>query len=193
MIKASVIIPTVNRAGRLEVLLRSIARNTVLPYEAVIIEQGDAVKTREFIESKQFPFPVRVYYQEQKSSSIARNRGVEEAGGEILFFLDDDMEIGDSYIEISLEYFQENPSVIGITGSFTKKEPAWNIKKFFAIFFLIYSWRMKNIVLPSGSYDFIRGRNYYKDQTVEWMWGGNMILRRKIFDEGFVGDDLCGG
>lgn len=183
--KTSVIIPTINRPDSLKVLLYSLARGTTFPDEVVIIEQGDATETRRNVGSYSLPFLVSIYEQDEKSSAVARNRGAQESTGDIIFFFDDDTEVGTAYIETAQEYLHAYPQTLGLTGRFTKEVSRALWRRLFGIFFNVYSWRARNIVLPSGSYDFIRGAHAKEEQALEWMRGGNMVFRRAIFDEGF--------
>ena len=181
--KTSVIIPTVDRREHLNVLLNSLARGTLLPDEVVIVEQGDVEDTRKGLVS--LPFPVKILAHDEKSSATARNLGVRKATGEILFFFDDDIEINPDYLQNALDYLCANPQVLGLTGQFEgeKPRPPWRL--WVACLFNVHSPRASNIVLPSGSTDFIRGANAHNEQEVEWMRGGNMVLRRNAFDEAF--------
>lgn len=183
--KTSVVIPTVNRPDSLKVLLHSLAGATLLPDEVVIIEQGDALVTRRHLSSDSFPFPVLIHAHDEESSATARNRGVKESTGDIIFFFDDDMEVDAAYLKNAVEYLGAHPDLLGLTGRFVGETPRPALRLFLGIFFNVYSTRARNVVLPSGAYDFIRGAQANEEQAVQWMRGGNMVFRRAVFDEGF--------
>lgn len=182
--KLSVIIPTIDRQDNLNILLKSISNSSIIPQEIIVVEQGDCEKTKKNI-SSYVNLNIRVVGLEEKSSTKARNLGFDKSSGDIIFFFDDDMELSDKYIENAVKYFEENKDVLGVTGSFVNDKPSWSWKRWLGVLFCVYSLKARNIVLSSGSYDYIRGKNLFFAQSVEWMQGGNMVFRRKVFEDGF--------
>jgi glycosyltransferase involved in cell wall biosynthesis len=89
----SVVIPTHNRARLVERALRSVATQTFTDFEAVVIDDGSTDDTQETLGSmRSLPFRL-VTHQFAKGVAAARNRGVAEAAGEFVVFLDDDDEL----------------------------------------------------------------------------------------------------
>lgn len=182
----SVIVATLNRPHRVRELLDSILKNTVLPNEVILVEQGDVEKlTAEIGSVSEFEkLNIKIIHQTIASLSLARQRGVEESAGEILIFLDDDMLVTENFLEVANDFLNKNPNILGLTGSFMKDEPAWTFKKVLGVLFFIYSFRCQNVVLMSGCYDYVRGSNQKTEQIAEWLFGGNMVVRRRVFQEG---------
>lgn len=181
--KTSVIIPTLNRPEHLSRLLKDLCSGTRLPDEILVIEQGDWARSEEI--ASQFS-RVRVLYELEKSLPVARNTGIRESTGDILFFFDDDMSVGEQYLEVAITYLEAHADVLGVTGSYMKGERAWTPKRFLGVLFCVYSFKSRNSVLPSGSNDYIRGKNLSLEQSVEWLYGGNMVLRKEVFAQGFA-------
>lgn len=89
----SVVIPTHNRARLLERALRSVSSQTFTDFEAIVVDDGSTDATQQILASRH-PFPCRVFSHERaKGVAAARNRGVVEATGEFVVFLDDDDEL----------------------------------------------------------------------------------------------------
>ena len=84
----SVVIPTYNRAGLLAKAVESVLAQSVLPDEVVIVDDGSTDNTRELC--AQWPSPVRYIHQENAGVAAARNRGIAEARGRYIAFLDSD-------------------------------------------------------------------------------------------------------
>lgn len=181
----SVVIATINRQAHLSRLLWSLCCSTQLPDEVIVVEQGDVKKTQQIVDQYSGHIHIKIVYQNELSLSVARNTGIEIAICDIIVFLDDDMEVASTYIETAVKYLGQNQHVLGLTGHVQKKDSYINVRKIIGIFFGIYSYRATNRVLVSGSYDYIRGKSADRDQSVEWMWGGNMVFRRSIFKHGF--------
>jgi glycosyltransferase involved in cell wall biosynthesis len=93
--KITVAIPTHNRARLLGELLASIAALKIpagVEAECVVIDNNSTDDTRAVVEMFAMTSPLAVRYvrEERPGSSYARNRAVDEATGEFIFFIDDD-------------------------------------------------------------------------------------------------------
>jgi glycosyltransferase involved in cell wall biosynthesis len=84
----TVIIPCYNAAPFLRETLESVMNQTQLPLEVLVIDDGSTDDSAAIAES--FDPPVRVIRQPNRGESVARNRGIDEARGVWLAFLDAD-------------------------------------------------------------------------------------------------------
>jgi len=99
----SVILCSHNRAGHLEGTLRSL-RDVRVPErwtaELILVDNASTDTTPEVMRAFDHPeMEVRVVREEKKGLSNARNRGVEEAQGQVLLFTDDDVRFPSDWIE----------------------------------------------------------------------------------------------
>ena len=94
----SVIIPTWNRSELLPRALESALSQTLLPIEVIVVDDGSSDNTRDIVRSD-FP-AVRYFYQSNLGVSAARNRGIYEASGDWIAFLDSD----DQWLPEKLEF-----------------------------------------------------------------------------------------
>jgi len=85
----SVIIPTFNRGYCLEESIRSVLEQSFIDFELVVVDDGSTDNTSELV--RRFP-AVKLIRLEEKNRgvSFARNRGVVEAQGDWVGFLDSD-------------------------------------------------------------------------------------------------------
>jgi GT2 family glycosyltransferase len=94
-IKASLIVSTYNWPQALELALAAIARQSRLPDEVVVADDGSAPATRALVERVAAQFPVRLVHVWQEDIGFrlarARNRAIAAARGDYLIFLDGDM------------------------------------------------------------------------------------------------------
>ena len=92
----SVVIPTFNRADSLRVTLDGLARQTYPHdgFEAVVVSDGSTDGTDALLAeyAQAAPFVLRPVFQPNGGPARARNRGIEEARGAVVVFLDDDVE-----------------------------------------------------------------------------------------------------
>ena len=95
-LRFSVIVPTYQRRNLVLALVRSMMRQEFDgDFEVIVVVDGsndgssDALRKLGRIE---VPFPLTILEQPNQGAAFARNRGAAVARGEILLFLDDDME-----------------------------------------------------------------------------------------------------
>ena len=88
----SVVVPTFRRR---EVVLRNVAAlaaQTATDFEVIVVDDGSRDGTPQALRALETPFPLTVIEQENLGAGAARNAGAAAAQGELLLFLDDDME-----------------------------------------------------------------------------------------------------
>jgi spore maturation protein CgeB/GT2 family glycosyltransferase len=90
----SAIVPTRDGLGHLERLFAGLTAHTRYPeLEVVVVDNASSDGTLAYLESLRTPFPVHVVANEENLSYAQANaRGVERASGELLLFLNNDIE-----------------------------------------------------------------------------------------------------
>jgi glycosyltransferase involved in cell wall biosynthesis len=88
MVKLSVIIPNYNRASLIGETIQSVLSQTRPPDEIIVIDDGSTDRSQDAI--RKFMPRVRLITQENRGPATARNRGVAEASGDFIQFLDSD-------------------------------------------------------------------------------------------------------
>ena len=103
----SVILPTYNRKEFLPRCLDAVFNQSYQPLEVIVVDDGSTDGTYTFIRDK-YRGKVR-YFQEKHSGlpAIARNRGLEAAGGDYIAFCDSDDYWMQHKIEFQLRRMQE--------------------------------------------------------------------------------------
>jgi glycosyltransferase involved in cell wall biosynthesis len=87
--KVSVVIPTYNRATNVQAGIKSVLAQTFSDLEVIVVDDGSSDGTGQIL-SNIFGDRIRYFSQVNQGASVARNRGVEEARGEWIAFLDSD-------------------------------------------------------------------------------------------------------
>ncbi len=121
MPKYSVIIPTYNRAKTLALTLDSVCHQTIPleKYEVLVIDDGSIDNTREAVAEfmKQYSdYDIKYFYQKNAGPAKARNLGIKESKGEIIFFTDDDCTVPPNWMEMLLDGYRRYPDVVGVGG-----------------------------------------------------------------------------
>ena len=84
----SVIIPTYNRAASIGEAIESALAQAYPAMEIIVVDDGSTDDTQQIV-THRYP-QVRYFHQENRGVASARNRGVREARGELIAFLDSD-------------------------------------------------------------------------------------------------------
>jgi len=105
----SVIIPAYNSAAFIERAIRSVLQQTWQPLEILVIDDGSTDNTREVVQA--IEGPIRYIRQENAGASAARNRGIQEAKGDFIAFLDSDDEWLPRRLERTLAPLLANPAL----------------------------------------------------------------------------------
>lgn len=87
--KVSVVIPTYNRANKVGKTIESALAQTVADLEVIVIDDGSSDDTG-LVLREAFGDRIRYFAQPNQGASVARNRGIEQARGEWIAFLDSD-------------------------------------------------------------------------------------------------------
>jgi len=102
----SVVIPTYNVAPLIAETLKSVFAQTFTDFEVIVVDDGsdDAAELERALE----PYRERVHYvrQENLGAGAARNRGVQEARGEFIAFLDSDDLWMPEYLEEQVRFLR---------------------------------------------------------------------------------------
>ena len=104
--KVSVIVPTYNRADRLERALNSIVSQTYQDFELIVVDDGSTDKTYQLMKS--FPKAQYLYIKKNSGVSKARNVGLAFAKGELICFLDSDDLWKEKKIQIQSLWLENN-------------------------------------------------------------------------------------
>ncbi|MEZ5001641.1 MAG: glycosyltransferase family 2 protein [Chitinophagales bacterium] len=108
--KTSLIVSTYNRPETLRLTLYSIARQSQLPDEVIIADDGSTQATQLLIDQmkNQFPVPLVHVWQEDQGFRLAaiRNKAIVKATGQYLIFTDGDIILHKDFIQSHLTFAQ---------------------------------------------------------------------------------------
>jgi glycosyltransferase involved in cell wall biosynthesis len=110
----SVVIPTRNRPVSLRRLLRSLAGQTLLPLETIIVDASDAGEPESW--AIEFPTLHIRLFTSRPSVCLQRNTGVAAARGSFIQFADDDIELPFDYLATLAGYLTMHPDSGAVSG-----------------------------------------------------------------------------
>lgn len=168
MLKISVVIPVYNMEKYLEQCIKSIREQTLLDIELICINDGSTDSSLDLLEAYcEQDSRIRVITQENKGVGAARNRGIREAKGEYVAFMDPD----DYYLdERILEDLYQAATAQGVQicgGSLSEdhKDGQWIRKEFLGVY-TKYTFEREGYVeykdyqFDYGFYRFIYNREF---------------------------------
>lgn len=187
----SIIIPTFNRADQLNRTLFSLLelktdRNL---FEIIVVDNGSTDNTKEIVEKyieQNRNTTIRYIYDAMPGLLTGRHRGAKEAKGEILTFIDDDVQISSTWLDTILEVMSTKPEVALLTGSnlplYESYPPKW----------ISYFWSKDENGKKCGWLSLMDFGNEEKEIHPNFVWGLNFTIRKNIFEllGGFHPDNI---
>jgi len=110
MPKASIIIVTYNRAELIADAIQSALDQTIDDFELLIIDDGSTDNTKEVVASFDSS-KIKYVYKNHSGIPDSRNRGIKEARGEFIVWLDSDDMLMPNILELELEVVENDPAV----------------------------------------------------------------------------------
>lgn len=175
--QVSVIIPTYNRVKDLDECLDSIIVQITLPEEVIIVDDSDNNEIEDLIKNLKGEFKEKdillryIKNERERSLTIARNIGIENANGDIISFLDSDVILDRNYIKEISRFLKENPYALGVQGRIQ------NIKKLDvvagSIFTKLFYFGFKRLEYPLTA----------KVIRCKWLSGANQSYKKDILEE----------
>jgi len=184
--QVSVVIPTYYRPDDLTQLLDSLLKQTVKPFEVIVVDDNTPTDIiRAVCEKYRTKFErintelIYIRNPRKRSAAVARNVGVEKAKGDIALFLDSDVILYPDFIEKILDVFNLYSQAIGVEG--------W-----------IINLRKGKFYYPLQVYNKIFHHFHYTKNTCklfeypiepqkiiscEWLSGGVTAFKHSIFGE----------
>ena len=104
----SVIVPTYNYANYIGKAVDSVLCQSYSDLEIIIVDDGSTDNTKDIV-SKFNDSRIHYFYQKNQGANVARNRGVAEANGEYILFLDSDDVLHPQHLEAYLQVALKNP------------------------------------------------------------------------------------
>lgn len=205
MVKYSIVVPTFNRAKLLSEVLTSVLNQTIsnLEYEIIVVDDGSNDNTKNIVESfikKDNTKNLLYVFQSNRGPAAARNVGIKNSSGKIIFFIDDDCKAPINWLENILLGYEKYPEVIGVSGWYdfennsdiwSKYQTCWAKRRFGNVlnFEKIYNTAIgspcgntantsykKDILTKVGGFDEAFGSPGFED------WD----LKKRIHDRGYL-------
>ncbi len=131
----SVVVCSYNREKYIADAIESLVNQTLSAdlYEVLIIDNNSKDRTGqiaiEWIEKHKDTHQISYFKESNQGLCFARNRGIQEARGQFICYMDDDGIADTNFLEVQYNFLKENPDVIGLGGKIIPRyvhgKPAW--------------------------------------------------------------------
>ena len=108
--QVSVIIPTYNRGGIIKDAIDSVLSQDYENFELIIIDDGSNDHTSDVLNA--YGDEIKIFFQKNKGVSAARNRGIAEATGQFIAFLDSDDIWLPQKLSVQVDFFNRMPDAL---------------------------------------------------------------------------------
>lgn len=193
--KISVIVPTYNRPKALKLCLLSLAKQSVLPHEVLIADDGSGPETQNMVKTLQHDltevFPIKHVWHEDDGFRKPRilNETVRQASGDYLIFIDGDCIAHKHFIRAHVENSSPNAILSGKRVEFGKDLTER----------LLANETVLNSLTLSLLWDAVRGRSRKVEEAImlrsplirrlahrdritdDGVWGCNFSLYKELF------------
>ena len=136
MEKISVILPVFNEEMLIERCIDSILKQTYKNFELIIVNDGSTDGTLEKIKNYN-DNRIKIYSQKNQGAGQARNKGLEEATGDFICFVDSDDTINKNFLEIMSKLLKERQAQIVACSYSRNTHKIYELKKQEAFKYLI--------------------------------------------------------
>jgi GT2 family glycosyltransferase len=187
--KISIIVPTYNRNEMLRSTLKNILSFQDQYHELIVVDQTKEhdTETTLFLDTLKNEEKIILLCLDYPNLPNARNEGIKAAAGDIVLFLDDDVEIHRDFIPAHLAVY-DDPEIGGTTGPVTVVNPGKNDNIVFknslpakrlmkAIVFFFIRKKASSVSRFGVISDFSGTKRLYADTGI----GCNLAFRKEIF------------
>ncbi len=176
----SVIIPTYEREAPLRDSIKDVLQQDYPKFEVLVVDQTPIhePETQAYLEQLSAASKIRWFRVDWASLPAARNYAVRRASGDIIIFIDDDIQLPDGFLQAHARNYQERPEVGAVAGRVFDR-----MKLSDSGGSLIIEDLPPEAMDPGIAWYYIDLVHTIKPQRVLSVRGCNMSFRREIFTE----------
>lgn len=181
--KISLVLPVFNGGGYLSQMLDSVTVQTFNDWELILVDDGSTDETPDICD-RYASERIHVIHQKNGGVSAARNRGMKEAKGEYIGFVDADDLIEPTYLEHLSEGFGSDLIVAGFcfdntpaqptfrNGVFHREDISQHLETFLNSLFFHFPWArlFRRNVLNDNHLQFDTSFRFAEDMVFDWQF-----------------------
>jgi glycosyltransferase involved in cell wall biosynthesis len=157
----SLVIPAYNEERYLKAVLDSVAKQTVMPDEVIVVDNNSTDGTVAL--AKSYPF-VKLIAEKRQGVGYASHRGFLAAKNELIARIDADTVLGPSWVETAIQYLELHDNVAAITGKCYFYD--FPFRRGFSAYHAFFQHYLQRLIAGT---------------TI--LWASNMVIRKSVWDE----------
>jgi glycosyltransferase involved in cell wall biosynthesis len=166
----SVVIPLFNKRETIKRTINSVLFQTHNPLEIIVVNDGSNDDSPSVVQTFESPL-IKIIHQKNSGVSAARNKGIREAKGELIAFLDADDIWKPEYLKTILKLRQKFPNAGAYATSYERVSNAGN-----------FVLKVKNKKLPAPPWEGII-KNYFDiNSSMPILCTDTMVVPKIIFE-----------
>lgn len=176
----SVIVPTYGREEPLRDTLADLLRQNYPNFEVLVVDQTKThePETQAYLDELAATNKIQLFQVDWASLPGARNYGVRRSKGEILLFIDDDVQLPEGFLEAHARNYLERPEIGAVAGRVFDRMKLADSKQRLTIEYL-----PPEAMDPGIAWYHIDLVHTVKPQQVLTARGCNMSFRRELFEQ----------
>lgn len=182
----SIVVPTRNRPEDVSRCLDSIAAQSRPAEQVVLVDDGDLPD--DFLREVRGSLPERTAFDVTSSdgppgSAVARNTGLRHATEDVVVFLDDDVELGERYLDRLVRRYEayDDESLAGIGGIDDGDLQPATRNWWFALFYQGDPWRINRAGFSTLRTDENLAAGV--PTVTDWLVGNNLSFKREVVED----------
>lgn len=184
MAKVSIIIPSFNSAEHLPKALESILGQGYQDFEIIIVDDGSRDDTQKIVNTYIWRprNKIRYFYQNNRGPGAARNRGIQEARGEYLSFLDADDLLIEHSLAKRVNFLDRYPGIALVFTDYYLKDSAKERARV-RLKECNFLDAFRGVIYPQDNNDIIFNYSFfskYLEFSPHPIWTGTVMLRKDI-------------
>jgi GT2 family glycosyltransferase len=184
-LRVSVVIPVFNGGSDLQKCLDAIAASSYPVFECIVVDDastdGMTNQVAELHEARV------IQLETQQGPANARNRGVEDAAGDIIFFIDADVLVHPDTLEIAVKVLESEPEIVAVFGSYDDEPEHGSFLSQYRNLF--HHWVHQTSQNEAST--FWTGCGVIRREVLMEMGGFNSNYRRPSIEDIELGSRLC--
>lgn len=187
MPKVSAIIPTYNSVKYIVEAIDSVLVQICKDFEIVIVDDGstDATKIAAAKYTQEYPDKIKYFYQQNQGPGAARNRGLQEARGEYVAFLDADDALTENSLEKRIQFLERHKEADLVFTDYNidvGKKQTINARlkneEFLPYFKDAIATQEKNEIVFNAKFY----KHYFSYSPLP-IWTGTVMMRKRVVDK----------
>jgi len=191
MTSVSVIIPAYNAKEYISDAIESILRQEYHNYEIIVVDDGSTDTTAETVGNYIGRGNIRYIRQINSGPGAARNRGIDEAVGEYICFLDSDDELIDTSLKKRVDFLEKHQDVSMVFSDYYRYQTPFLFDVHFKENKFLF--KFNKAIIKHDSNEYIFGNQYYECalESSPFISTNTVMLRKSIVKSiGYFNTDL---